>query len=613
MSLTQSITMANAKPEDSDSSLWQGYHMPPTSQLPPFDASFHTAPLNLAYQGRHQKGAYRSLDIPSSDHTRPGPREGEAVLTASPPSLSSHHSYPSLKRSFVEDAHYGETVHDFREEAQDLPKPTIQQDHRLLSFSRIADKNTILDQHGRVQQIDLMAQIHGMFFLSEMGTPGVDGTVQPELTCYRRNLFQISGSVTAPRGSLSLITERGERISILALEVMVSAIESVDGHNVKLIVIPWKTPPPNSPEVGPGQEHEPTPIPLLPYEDNSPDVNSDYAIYPIAYRRLQFRIATANNGRRRELQQHFVLHLNIIATLANGQKVPVCQTATSPIVVRGRSPRNFQARKEIPLVGSSASRGQAPELQVVSTVAPPRPALNVETKTLKSPAALELPRGPFTFDASSLSSSSIMMRQQQQAYPSWSATQHQSEHNTASVPSYQPQSAVQTDYLHVSHSDSTYPPGTTVVSGTTMPAPQSISRSQYQYYPPPTTSSNPLPVRYVDSNPRPAKSPRHIGPPDLPTNPYSEYGSARFAPSYTGLGDVSAPLQSPPTVQTSVQQREYFPTTSSMSMQAWTTAADAGGIYGTSMPAGSAQQYNFSGDSQYVKNETASHYTWNPV
>jgi hypothetical protein len=195
----------------------------------------------------------------------------------------------------------------------------------------------------------------------------------------------------------------------------ISASESVDGHSVKLIVIPWKTPPPNSPEVGPGQEHEPTPIPLQPFDESGPDVNSDFSVYPIAYRRLQFRIATANNGRRRELQQHFTLHLNVQATLANGAKVNICETQTAPIVVRGRSPRNFQARKEIPLVGSSSSRGGPPELHVATSVgsgkgpisAPVGPKPNM---AMPKPQTMELPRSPFNFDASGLPPSPALMR-----------------------------------------------------------------------------------------------------------------------------------------------------------------------------------------------------------
>jgi len=421
MSITNSVTMANIQPEDAESSLWQRYslHTPTSAGAPPptFETSYTPGPLGMPYHGLPQKGNYRPLEVPSTP-TRGAPGvlgAGNEVLTASPP-LNTHHSYPSLKRSFqsTEDSAYREVAPDFREELPDPPKPSINQDHRLLSFSKIPLKQTILDDHGRIHQIELSAQIHGMFFLSEMATPSGDGILQPELTCYRRNLFQISGTVTTPRGPLSVITERGERFPIMAMEVCVSASESVDGHAVKLIVIPWKTPPPNSPEVGPGQENEPSPIPLLPFDGTDPNGESDFSVYPIAYRRLQFRIATANNGRRRELQQHFTLHLNVVATLTNGTKTNICETSTAPIVVRGRSPRNFQARKEIPLVGSSSSRGAPPDLQVVTSIGSgiaPIPA-PVEKPRESRPQNMEPQRSAtFTFDGNNLPPSPGVMRQ----------------------------------------------------------------------------------------------------------------------------------------------------------------------------------------------------------
>lgn len=106
--------------------------------------------------------------------------------------------------------------------------------------------------------------------------------------------------------------------------------------------------------------------------------------------------ATANNGRRKELQQHFVLHLKVIGTLTNGSKVVLTEATTSPIVVRGRSPRNFQARKEIPLLGSSAgSRGQALVENGMGIVAGPLTAKPAESKP--RPVDLNLPRTAFTF------------------------------------------------------------------------------------------------------------------------------------------------------------------------------------------------------------------------
>jgi hypothetical protein len=413
MSITQSLTMANIKPEPADNPIWHSYSLqaplPVAShnQPPTYETDYQSGPLAvLPYHGGHerdQKSSSRSLDIPSMQ-TRPPQRDGTAVLSASPPSLKSHHSYSSLKRAFhnTVDSSYGEMVHDFREEMPDVAKPSINQEHRLLSFSRVSEKRDIIDNNGRIHQIDLTAQIHGMFFLSEMSTPGGAGLlVQPELTCYRRNLFQISGTVTTPRGTLSVITDRFERISIVSLEVTVVASESVDGDPVKLIVIPWKTPPAYSQEVAIGQDGEPSPIPLLPFREGNVEGNNELSVIPIAYRRLQFRIATANNGRRRELQQHFTLHLNVVATLASGAKINICETSTAPIVVRGRSPRNFQARKEIPLVRSSSSRGGLPDLHGTTSIGPGVTPVSAPVGKPKEskPQTLGLPRSPFTYDS----------------------------------------------------------------------------------------------------------------------------------------------------------------------------------------------------------------------
>lgn len=598
MSRTQLLTMANIKPEDAENSLWQGYSLQtPTSAAPhtlSYETNYPQGPPAMPYHQRPQKGNYRSLDIPSMQ-ARPLPRDGTGVLTASPPSLNTHHSYPSLKRTFhsTEESQYGEIVQEFREEMAESAKPSINQDHRLLSFSKLTPKQAVVDSHGRVHQIELSAQIHGMFFLSEMTTPSGEGLVQPELTCYRRNLFQISGTVTTPRGSLSVITERGERVPVMSSEVVISASESVDGHAVKLIVIPWKTPPPNSPEVGPGQESEPSPIPLLPFDQGVPDTNNDFSVYPIAFRRLQFRIATANNGRRRELQQHFTLHLNVVATLANGTKTNICETSTAPIVVRGRSPRNFQARKEIPLVGSSSSRGGPPELHISTSigvnVAPTSsPAGKVK---VSKPQTMELPRPPFNFDTSNIPASPALMRTS--TYPTYLPS-HTEEHSTGpNTPSYQAPIGLE-NYLPVSHSNADISSSSTIIPRS-QPAPQ-----QYTFQTPSNSSHSGSQIRFIDNNPRPAKSPRHVAPPELPTSSYNDY-SARFAPPYNNPGDGLPPRDS-----------GYFSTSLPMH-QAWSAPSDTSGTYGTSLQgAPSGQHYQFPTEG-YVKEENnqQQNYTWN--
>jgi hypothetical protein len=233
-----------------------------------------------------------------------------------------------------------------------MDSPSIDRDHKLLSFSPTALPWGLQDYAYRQTSISLTAQLHGMFFLAESPWPADGETAAPamELTCYRRNLFQITGDLTMPRGLRNILTDQGERIPIIGQELMVSATESVEEHPVKIISVPWKTTATSAPVVDDKTEKEPTVIPID--LSNGQDLDPDFVTFPIAWKRLQFRIATANNGRRRELQQHFVISIKVIATLNTGDRVPICEVRSGAIIVRGRSPRNFQSRKDMPISGS---------------------------------------------------------------------------------------------------------------------------------------------------------------------------------------------------------------------------------------------------------------------
>ncbi|KAL9614905.1 MAG: hypothetical protein Q9167_000647 [Letrouitia subvulpina] len=236
---------------------------------------------------------------------------------------------------------------------------SIDRDNKLLSFQMPTYNFTLLDYSLRRTSVSLTAQLHGMFFMAEPQSSSPPDTSRPstELTCYRRNLFQITGSITLPRMLRYIVTERGERIPIVGQELHISATESVEGHPVKLISVPWKTPVSNSQTTPEDKtEKEPSSIPLDTMSNQ--DMDADYATFPIAWKRLQFRIATANNGRRKELQQHFVVRLKVVATLATSAKVSICEARSGAIIVRGRSPRNFQQRKDHP-VGPGSNRKPA--------------------------------------------------------------------------------------------------------------------------------------------------------------------------------------------------------------------------------------------------------------
>jgi hypothetical protein len=237
--------------------------------------------------------------------------------------------------------------------------PSIESNNKLLSFSLPTLHYTTLDYAMRRVSMSMAAQLHGMFFLAESPW-ATAGDVQPpptELTCYRRNLFQITGTITLPRSLQGLLTEQGDHIPILGQELTISATESLEGNPVKIISVPWKTPATSTAPVEDKTEKEPPTYPLD--LSTGQDMDSDYVNFPISWKRLQFRIATANNGRRKELQQHFVVRLKVVATLANGMKVPLCEIHSSAIIVRGRSPRNFQSRKDMPVSGGTTSSRKA--------------------------------------------------------------------------------------------------------------------------------------------------------------------------------------------------------------------------------------------------------------
>lgn len=526
-------TMSDLRGDPSHASVWPNYgasHM--SGRLgSSIDAAFSSSGVRPRAGQDHY-----------SSYTRYSQDEGSTFDRPQPTTLSSHQNYPPLKRSFsqAESQPYQEIVQDLRDDNSRL---TVSQDHKLLSFRRSQEKSTVVDQHGRVQQLELSAQLHGMFFLSEMPpNSGDNSALQPELTCYRRNLFQISGSFVTPRGPISVVNEANETVLVTNMDVTISAIESVDGNPVRLIVIPWKTPPPNSPEQAHNPDQEPPALPLIPFQESSPGSDGEYAVYPVGWRRLQFRIATANNGRRKELQQHFVLHLKVHGTLADNTKVVLTESITSPIVVRGRSPRNFQARKEIPLLGSSAgSRGQALVETGVGVIAS---ALSVKPESKRGGSLdMQVPRSAFTFSPPKPAAGQPSALRSY-SYPSWNQqndTLHQlPTTSTMGVPSI---SAFASDSSELPLATSLGPP---------------VSLSQYA----PTAgaiATEHVP-RYVD-NGRSAKSPRHQGQSSVhgsisASDSASDYRYGSYRASVTS--DASNMGYAPDSTTTATQ-RDYYP------------------------------------------------------
>ncbi|SAL96658.1 hypothetical protein [Absidia glauca] len=61
----------------------------------------------------------------------------------------------------------------------------------------------------------------------------------------------------------------------------------------------------------------------------------------VTFERMQFKTATANNGKRRAAQQYYELIVDLYGNTSSGAVVRVASCASPPLVVRGRSPGHY--------------------------------------------------------------------------------------------------------------------------------------------------------------------------------------------------------------------------------------------------------------------------------
>jgi NDT80 / PhoG like DNA-binding family len=191
------------------------------------------------------------------------------------------------------------------------------------------------------QSITIRAQLSGMFFLAESPwqSDAMSNLEPPTLTCYRRNLFNISGTIHIPRDVATVIGPNGHEAKVGCLSVVISTTESLAGTSITLV----SAPPKHATRSSSMTNISPGPI-KLDVEGNS-NQYADPCPFSVFWNRLQFRTATAKNNRRAALQQYYFITINVVATLGDGSKVVVCKATSLPIIVRGRSPGSYQTTK----------------------------------------------------------------------------------------------------------------------------------------------------------------------------------------------------------------------------------------------------------------------------
>lgn len=179
-------------------------------------------------------------------------------------------------------------------------------------------------------QLRIEAQIGGRIKIPEQ-TPGSTASEVGELTFYRRNLFKVSARLYLPQERATTLLQRG----VVRLVARLDAIESIEGEIVKLIRLPIKNDVPD--EDSTSAKGEPVQPVLL--DVRAADA-SGQATLDMCWDRLQFRRATTKT--RGSVAQRYQLRVTIVSTTTSDASEKILgQVASEPIVVRGRSPKNY--------------------------------------------------------------------------------------------------------------------------------------------------------------------------------------------------------------------------------------------------------------------------------
>lgn len=160
-------------------------------------------------------------------------------------------------------------------------------------------------------------------------------------TCYRRNYFQVSATfdvhgmnyaMQGPEVPCLLRTENQEIHQIDFFSIGVSARVSGSDKKIELVQ--------HTPKRDKGPQMIPEPRVVSAGGNlHLASVGSNHNI--VTFERMQFKTATANNGKRRAAQQYYEIVVDLCANSSTGKQFKVASCTSAPLVVRGRSPGHY--------------------------------------------------------------------------------------------------------------------------------------------------------------------------------------------------------------------------------------------------------------------------------
>ncbi|KAG2214171.1 hypothetical protein INT45_006138 [Circinella minor] len=160
--------------------------------------------------------------------------------------------------------------------------------------------------------------------------------------CYRRNYFQVSGTfdvhginylLQGPEVPCLLRKSEQELHQVDYFSIGVSAC--VSNNADKKIELVQHTP---KRDKGPQMIPKPQPV-RAGGNLHLASVGSSHHI--VTFERMQFKTATANNGKRRAAQQYYEIVIDLFANTSQGEEIRVATCHSAPLVVRGRSPGHY--------------------------------------------------------------------------------------------------------------------------------------------------------------------------------------------------------------------------------------------------------------------------------
>ncbi|KAI8647272.1 hypothetical protein BD408DRAFT_358415, partial [Parasitella parasitica] len=162
---------------------------------------------------------------------------------------------------------------------------------------------------------------------------------QSHWTCYRRNYFQVTASLIIPGHSdqtYYALQLNSDSNSMQPIQQFFLRLKACTSTMVRPVALTQMTPKRDK-----GPQREPPTMPITP--SDSGFGNEQVCV---TFERLQFRVATANNGKRRASQQYFRLIFELVAQLDDASQHVVSECYSSPLVVRGRSPGHYSSEPQ---------------------------------------------------------------------------------------------------------------------------------------------------------------------------------------------------------------------------------------------------------------------------